>query len=240
MDTVTELETPNRVQRMHFVSFGEQEKKPVKPLEKKAAVEEKHVEPSPSPPEPVRPAITEQELQNARSEGRAEGYEEGVAVVEAKINAENVKREEAIRAALESIARQVVIAAEQHTVHVATMQDTMNKTVLTIARKVAGDALKAEPYSGVESVVKECTALISGMPKVIITVSPVLAAGLRQRVDTLRPQLGGGFNGELAVEESPDMKETDCRVEWKSGFAQRDTAKLWNDIETIISRARIL
>ena len=234
MNNVVELETPNRVQRMHFTSFGEPEKA-TRPVEKPVAKEEKV---APSPPEPVKPAITEQDVQKARAEGKAEGYKEGAAAAEAKINAETTKREEAIKSALASIVIQVTTAAEQHTAQIGGMQDATNKMAVAIARKVAGDALKAEPYAGVETIVRECMALISGTPKVIVSVAPELVAGLRQRIDTLRPQLGS-FNGELAVEEGVDMKETDCRVEWKSGFAERDTAKLWNEIETIISRARI-
>ena len=93
------------------------------------------------------------------------------------------------------------------------------------------------PYENVESLLRECLALIIGRPNITVAVTPALSAGLKQRISALRPLLLG-FVGEIAVEEEPGMKEDDCRVEWENGYAERDTAKLWKDIETIIAGQR--
>lgn len=138
---------------------------------------------------------------------------------------------------LQVIASRITLAAEEHAAYMARQQAVMSKLALAIGRKIAGDAVKSDPYESVEEVLRDCLGLIIGQAKIAVTVPAALGAGLRQRIDALRPLLPG-FTGEIAVEEEPGMGENDCRVEWKSGYAERDTAKLWSDIETIIAGQR--
>ncbi len=231
------MQASTRVQRFSFVSFG-QEKIQVPPPVEEIAVEgaQQPVEAKPVLQERI---VREEELHRARSEGRDQGYKEGVAAAEAKFNTETSKREEAVKGVLEAIANRVTIAASEHAAYVKERQDILSRAVVTIARKVAGDALKAEPYAGIEATLRECLAVITGEPKIAITVPSGTAAGLRQRVDTMRPLLGG-FAGEMVVEENAELQESDCRVEWGSGYVSRDTAALWSEIENIISRTRTL
>lgn len=235
MENVGPVQVSSRVQRFSFASFGEEGKlEDQVPVAQTSVIEEKRAYEPALPPVPEH-KITEEELTKARQDGHSQGYSEGVAVGEAKVEKDSVKREEDIKAILELLANRLIIASEGHASTIAGHLDTMKHLTMAIARKVAGDALKSEPYEIVESTLRECLALMIGQPRIVVTVSPVLVAGLKQRIDALRPLLPG-FEGELVVEESEAVSENDCRVEWKGGYAGRDTTKLWNDIENVIAR----
>lgn len=241
MNNVTPLQIASKVHRLSFIAFGEEEKPPVPsslPATASAAKEAPAEPSSPAPPVESKPAITEEALQQAKTQAQAQGHKEGYAAAEAKFSKDSAKREEEIKSVLETIANRIIIAYEAHNAYVASQQDLLNRIILTVARKVAGDAMKSEPYAGVETLLKSCLALIIGEPKVVVTVPKDAGGGLRQRIDGLRPLLPN-FSGELIVEEDEKLSENDCKIEWRSGKGERDTAKLWNEIETIITRTSI-
>ncbi len=238
MNTFTPLQTSSRIQRLSFVSFGQEDNKLPEAAEKLLAMEEQIEASVTETVQHIAPLITEEQLQKAREDGRVQGYNEGLAAAEAKSQDEAAKREEEIKSVLETIASRITLAAEEHASYIASRQDVMNKAVVAIAKKIANDALKAEPYATVEATLKECLALIIDEPKVTVTVPVGMSAGLKQRIDSLRPLLLE-FNGELLVQEDADLKENDCRVAWKNGYGERDMARLWSDIETIIVKTRV-
>lgn len=233
MNNIQQLQTTSRVQRLSFISFSEESKPAPESVAEIMEVQEKVIQAV--EPAIELPLITEEEVRAARNEGFAEGYKEGFTKAEAKADKEAAKREEGIKAVMELIANRITLAAEDHVKYIDSRQEIMKGMAIGIARKIAGDAMKSEPYSAAEAVLKECFALIVNEPKVIITVSEPLCAGMKQRIDSLRPLLPG-FNGELVVEGSAELSENDCRVEWKNGYAEHDTAKLWSDVETIIAK----
>ena len=228
------LHTLPRVQRLNFVSFDQEEAAPqaiAKPVTEKTVLPPAEI----MPPAPV---FSEKDLAAARSDGYEQGYKEGANVTEAKINKEAAQHEESQRALLEVIGNRITIAAESHIEYLKKQQETLSKLTLAIAQKLAGEALKRQPYANVEALLLECMALITGEKKIIIAVSPARVEGLRQRIDTLKPLLQG-FDGELLVEEDAAISEYDCRVEWKNGYSERNSTTLWNEIETIIAKTAL-
>jgi flagellar biosynthesis/type III secretory pathway protein FliH len=236
---MTTLETA-RVHRFRFSAFDgrEEGKDTQKPKEEapKAAAE-------PPPPGPMHlpltlPAITEKDLQAAKADAQAQGYRDGYAAAQAKFDREAAAREEAVKSLLEMIANRITLAAEAHGNSLKEREALMGRLVIASARKVAGEALKREPYATVEALMKECMGLIAGKAKVTVTVSSTLAAGLRQRIDTLKPLLQN-FNGELLVEEDEHLMDQDCRVEWSNGAGERSAEALWSAIEGIIMKTNV-
>ena len=172
------------------------------------------------------PAITEKDMQTARAEAQAQGYREGYAAAQGKFNKEAASREEAVKSLLEVVANRITIAADGHAQAMKERESLMAKLVVAAARKVAGDALRRDPYVAVESLLRDCMSLVAGTQKVTIVVSGTLAPGVRQRIDMLTPMLHG-FTGELAVEEDAALLDQDCRVEWGNGYGERNTEALW-------------
>jgi flagellar assembly protein FliH len=237
MDT---LETNHGMQRFKFTSFdAKEEKVAVTTAETKTAKKEEAPLPAGPLPLPLTlPAITEKDLQTARSDAQAQGYREGYAAAQSKFDKEAATREDAIKALLEIISNRITLAAEAHGEAMKGRTELMGKLVIAAARKVAGEALKKEPYAPIESLLHECMGLIAGEAKVNIVVSTTLVAGLKQRIDTITPTLQG-FTGDLKVEEDVALMDHDCRVEWKNGYSERSTEDLWSALEAIVMKTNI-
>ncbi len=219
-----------RVQRFSFANFKQSEPQPKQEEEILPLITEPVID-----LEAQQKALIDEAKKSARHEGREQGYKEGYAAAEKKINQEAAAHEAAIKDLLEVISNRITLAAEAHTAYLMQQKDLMGKLVIAISRKIAGEALKREPYESIEVVLRECLGLIIGEPKVTFIVSPEFANGLRQRIEYLRPLLPG-FKGELVVEENEAITGNDYRVEWRGGYAERDFTKLWNDVEAVISK----
>ena len=111
---------------------------------------------------------------------------------------------------LEVIANRITLAAEEHTAMQKASRDMAAKLVMAVARKIAGDAMKREPYAGLERLLGECSALVTGSPKIQVVVAPARLDSLRQRIDMLKP-LVAGFDGEIEATSDALLADQDCR-----------------------------
>lgn len=222
-----------RIERLHFVSFGSKEEK--LRAAAKAAIEIKQPEPVIPPP----PVFSEAQLHAAKQEAHKQGYGEGYQAAEAKINHENVAREEATKGLLEIIANRITLAAEAQTSHRKRQEEAVASLALAIARKLTAKALKREPYSIAESLLTECMDLVVGQSRLIIAMPKGRADGFKQRMGSLTPLLKG-FKGDIQVEEDAALEEYDCRVEWNGGHAIHHAQTIWNDIQAIITKTTFI
>ena len=184
------------------------------------------------------PELNEEALKAAKDagfeEGYAKGYNEGFTACKNAQDQATLQYEEKIQEALTLIANRIVIAAELHSAYNAEQKKTFASLIMAISRKIAGEALQANPYYYVESVLAQCNVLIAGEPAILIKVAPLLCEGLRQRLEVMRPLLGG-FKGEITLVEDHAVMQNDCVIEWKNGYAEYNSEVIWQKIETIIS-----
>ncbi|MBX6322342.1 MAG: flagellar assembly protein FliH, partial [Rhodospirillaceae bacterium] len=61
---------------------------------------------------------------------------------------------------------------------------------------------------------------------------------LRERLDAVAA--GAGFEGRIVILADPAMPVGDCRVEWADGGIERDTDRLWRDIEAALARHAVI
>ena len=247
------IHTPSsaRIERFRFVSFEAETtaaapvpasvsspQKPVEPLDADVAALMQMIAPQSEAAVQLSPSFSEFEMEEARLSAYQQGLSKGAEEAEAKAKAEAEGALATHNNLLEVIANRVTLAAESHTHYLQSQQEIMTKTVLTVARKVAGDALKREPQAPVESLLRECIGLMAGSPEVVVTVAATKLDGLRQSMDMLQRHLMD-FKGKLSLEADETLGEHDCRVSWKNGQAQRDLNALWNDIESLVKRATL-
>ena len=226
------LQNNNLIQRFSFVSFGAEEEAISLILPEETPVEDNFV---------LKEELEKQKqefeatLQTVKMEAEKQAYKNGYDAAKAEISVETKTQEEAIKNILETLSNRITLAAEDNKKQLDSQQEKLTQISLAIAKKVAGDALKNEPYNNIKMVVKECLGLIIDEPKIVIGVSAQFAVGLKQRVDNLRISLQG-FNGDIIIEENPNIADYDARVEWKNGFAERNTDAIWKEIEQVILR----
>jgi flagellar assembly protein FliH len=165
-------------------------------------------------------------LAEARREGHAAGLAEGERTATARA-------EKQVATAAEALAGKVAAMA-------ATIDDARKQSVaeavnlaLSIARKLAGRMIAAQPTAEIEALIVECLQSLEGVPHLVIRCEPMLADRVR---DLATAKIShSGFTGRLVVLGDPDIAIGDARLEWADGGVVRDIRQLSADIDAAIS-----
>lgn len=162
----------------------------------------------------------------ARAEGLSEGYARGLA--EGHTGA----------AARESAAAEAIVKALNHLL--ANDADAELKRareaaclVLSIARRFVPVLARSAGFSEIEAVVADCLRQALDEPRIVLRIAEDFFDIARRRVEPLARE--AGFAGRVIILADPQLEATDCRVEWADGGAERDTARLWREIESTLS-----
>ena len=165
-------------------------------------------------------------LAEARREAHAAGLAEGERTATARA-------EKQVATAAEALAGKVAAMA-------ATLDDAKKQSAaeainlsLSIARKLAGRMIAAEPTAEIEALIAECLQSLEGVPHLVIRCEPMLADRVR---DIATAKIShSGFTGRLVVLGDPDIAIGDARLEWADGGVVRDIRQLSADIDAAIT-----
>ncbi len=165
-------------------------------------------------------------LAEARREGHAAGLAEGERTAMARA-------EQQIAASAEALAGKVAAMA-------ATIDDAKKQAVaeavnlaLSIARKLAGRMIAAQPTAEIEALIADCLQSLEGVPHLVIRCEPMLSDRVRD-IATAK-MTHSGFTGRLVVLGDPDIAIGDARLEWADGGVVRDIRQLSSDIDACIT-----
>ncbi len=177
-----------------------------------------------------RSSLSDTALADLLAEARREGHAEGLAEGERTATA---RAEKQVAASAEALAGKV--AAMAATIDDARKQSTAEAVnlALSIARKLAGRMIAAQPTAEIEALIAECLQSLEGVPHLVIRCEPMLADRVRD-IATSRIS-HSGFTGRLVVLGDPDIAIGDARLEWADGGVVRDIRQLSADIDAAIS-----
>ncbi|HSV29958.1 MAG TPA: FliH/SctL family protein [Candidatus Omnitrophota bacterium] len=188
------------------------------------AVEELPPEPEPEPP----PMFSEEELAIARDSAFEEGRQAGLAEA-----AEATER--MIAQALGTIAGQMdAIFRAQEEANDDNAR-TAARVGLAVVKKMLPAACAKHAFDEVAQVVEEVIGHILDEPRIIVRVGDGLVEPVRERLEAVAQS--HGFEGRVVVQADPRLVAGDCRVEWTDGGAERDQARLMQEIEAAVERA---
>jgi flagellar assembly protein FliH len=165
-------------------------------------------------------------LAEARREAHAAGLAEGERTATARA-------EKQVATAAEALAGKVAAMA-------ATLDDARKQAIaeavnlaLSIARKLAGRLIAAQPTAEIESLIADCLQSLEGVPHLVIRCEPILADRVRDIATSKMTH--SGFTGRLVVLGDPDIAIGDARLEWADGGVVRDIRQLSADIDASIT-----
>jgi flagellar assembly protein FliH len=98
------------------------------------------------------------------------------------------------------------------------------EVALLIARKVAGDALAADPLAGIAEVARSALQHLRGVPHLVVRVHDSLVEEAEALVTRLARERG--YDGRLVVLGDPDTLPGDARIEWADGGVVRERAQI--------------
>jgi flagellar assembly protein FliH len=172
-------------------------------------------------------AYTEDDLTSAREgafdEGKAAGFEQAQASV-ANRAAE----------ALARIADQLAAADRQLGETIDAIKRDAVEAALTVVRKAMPELSRSHALAEIEALVAGCLDKVLGEPRVVIRAHDAMLDALKERIEPLAERCG--YGGKIVLLAEPDMSQSDCRVEWADGGAERDTSRLWEDIDGAVKR----
>jgi flagellar assembly protein FliH len=187
-------------------------------------------EPQPEPePEPTYAAADlEAARAEAHAEGRAAGLQEGRQAAEAEA-------EQALTQALERVARGVEALARQE----ADAREARDRESLELCvgllRRLFPALARRHGQAEIEQVFQDALERMRDEPRVVVRCADRHLDGLKARVDALAGKLG--FEGRIVLLADDTMQPGDARVEWADGGVERDSERLWQDVERAVERA---
>ena len=175
---------------------------------------------------PPPPTFSEADLAAAReeafAEGKAEGIREAMETTEAKL-ADAVAT---VGTNLEEILR----------TEVDSLDETARASVriaAAIARKLFPGLNERNGLGEIERVIRISMERLREEHSIVIHVAEPLREPLSARIDGLAAY--AGFQGKVSIAASEEIAMGDCRIEWASGGAGRDTAAIWRDIDSVLA-----
>ncbi|MGJ3258706.1 MAG: FliH/SctL family protein [Rhodospirillales bacterium] len=177
-------------------------------------------------PEEEIPTFSEEEVEQARSEGFDAGKEEGRREA---ADATEQKLLETVEAACGKLGEIYNTQTEAN----REIGREMISVATAIAKKMFPDLNARNALGEVERVVQETLKAVTEEPRIQIMVNPELREPLTERLGTMTHR--AGFEGKVFVNPDPAMQLGDCRIEWSNGAAVRDVEEMWQMIDKIIN-----
>jgi flagellar assembly protein FliH len=178
-------------------------------------------------PVQVKPRFSEEDIERARAEGRAEGFAAGHA--EARLLSD---RE--VSASMESFAANAgsLLAALQ--AESASIRGEAVTLAMTAAQKLAPALVASRPQAEIEAVLHDCLTHLNREPHIVLRVADTLVERLKETVD--RMAMERGLAGRIILLGQGDIAEGDCVVEWADGGVVRSRADVEKEMTDTVAR----
>lgn len=170
----------------------------------------------------------------AEEQGYKRGYEEGK---QSGLMAGKEEREQLQRAVLaiqQAIERRLLDFESRFAETLELKAKESVALAASIARKVAGDALKAFPEEQVLGTVKQCLNLLYREFRLTIHMHTDLVDVLKTRLLEIVPE--SQFSKYVTLHGNATIPPGDCRIEWEGGQAESNREALWKEIDGIVQQ----
>ncbi|MGU3359404.1 flagellar assembly protein FliH [Methylobacterium sp. M6A4_1b] len=174
-------------------------------------------------PRPDNPATAKEAaalaetVARAEAEGYARGLREGQAMAEQQIQAR-------LSDALTRLGLAAAGLIGQSDARDRAREDEALDFAILLARKVAGEALDAQPLAAIGDAARAALQHLRGVPHLVVRVHESLVDESEALVKRLARERG--FEGRLVVLGEPDLAPGDARMEWADGGVVRDRAQI--------------
>ena len=188
-------------------------------------LEEMRQEAPPQPPEP-EVEFTKAQLDAAREEGYIEGHT-------AALDDAETSREHYVADAINLLGKGVDTLEEQQKLANEELARTSLRMLFAVFQKVLPATSQKLIPEEIETLVQTVIAQIYSEPRLVVRVHPMIAEDVERRV--VPAVESSKFEGVINVISDSELQPGDCRLEWDGGGAERSEARIWRDLEDVIS-----
>lgn len=168
-----------------------------------------------------------QQLEQAREEGRRQGFEEGRAQACREFEARISQQMDRLLQACEAMASEKAELQKREERRAA-------RIAHAIASRLAPALMEKRPLSEVEALVSDCLDGCRRESRIVVRVGDEMVEPLKERLEVLKAK--SSFTGQIVLLGEPEMTDGDCRVEWPDGGAERDISALETRIAEAVER----
>ncbi|KAA5605720.1 hypothetical protein F1188_08830 [Roseospira marina] len=179
------------------------------------------------PPTPPPEMFSQEQLEAAREEGYIKGH---TAALEEAAKADGHVTANAVKRVAEAIDR--MDAADRD--HALDLEKMAIRLALTVARQILPATGEQAATTEIERLVARVLPDLLDQPRLVVRVHGAIAEVVRGAVRDL--QASSGYEGRVVVRPDNALGRQDCRLEWGEGGTERDTDRLWADIEAAVAR----
>lgn len=174
-----------------------------------------------------RPKYFEADLEQARQEGFAAGKDAGAKETRGAI-------EEEVNQTLDKVSQQLTELFQAQAEALERQSREAVETAVTVVRRLFPAWASKHGLSEIESIVGECLERLREEPRIVIRVADQLLDQIQSRIGGLATRCG--FDGKIVYLSQEGLSSGDVRVEWANGGAERDSNRLWREIDDVIGR----
>lgn len=189
-------------------------------------VEDVPAEPVPPPP----PTFSEAELAAAKTDAHAKGFAEGLAKArtEAQTSEQRLQSE-----LLDKLSLRVAELLTEQAARAEQARQMVLQIALTITRKLLPTSVARYGLTEIEGAVQKILAQLTSEPRVVIRVHDSQLDAVTAAIEPQAQQRG--FNGKLVFLVDSSLGPADCKVEWADGGLERDSDRLWQQIDGVVA-----
>lgn len=177
--------------------------------------------------EPPPEMYSAAQLEAAREEGYIKGHT--AALDEAAKTDSHVSAE-----ALRTITRAIDALDDSRATHERNLERQAVRLALSITRRLLPAVGEAVAIKEIESLVARALGDLMDQPRLFVRVNGAVADTMRSAIRDL--QVTSGYEGRVVVRPDNSMAQGDCRLEWGEGGVERDTDRLWAEVEAAVGR----
>lgn len=170
-------------------------------------------------------AFTAEDLQAAREaafiEGQAAGRQQALTGIE-----------QATQDAVAALGGQLAELMSREVSRQELMQAEVAALAVAMTRTLAPRLMAVEPAAEITHMVGRYFEICRDVPQLVIRVAPALVEALDGRLKALAEE--HAFGGEIVLRGDPALQNSDCRVEWADGGAERREQAIQDEIDRLV------
>lgn len=200
----------------------------VSPEEEGTALNPETVEEPEKPELPPPPTFSEEELQAVREAAFQQGVEVGVQ--QGRLEASQTQQQFFI-AVLEALSHRLTLLLSEESTRVAQSREMTLQIALAIARKLLPHYTT---HHGLEEIINAVQQVLLGIgetPRLMVRVHPNHVDAIALRLQELVGQ--HGITSKVVVVPDMSLGDADCLIEWSDGGLERDTMRIWRNIDKL-------
>jgi flagellar assembly protein FliH len=163
-------------------------------------------------------------MADAEARGYMRGLADGQRQAEAEAQARLADAQARLADALSRLAAAAGTLLETLDAHQAETERVSLDLALTLARKLAGEALARDPLGPIGEAAAQAFQHLRGVPHLVVRVNDALVEAVDALVHRMARERG--FDGRLVTLGDPTLPPGDARLEWADGGVVRDQARI--------------